>query len=194
MYSSSWACLFVSLLAASVSALPKGGGGGVAAPAAAAGPASAKVIVYSSYTCVAPNTVRYKTSSTTPSKDVILTILKLPPTDGSAGTATTFTITEGQCTIPTVGLSFGGAITATLTATPKAGTLGCKFNTCHHGLRASSNHNQAYVLGHSQQGCGITLTNTLTGFPFGGTAVGSSVGCGNPPSGTSWNAFEVLCQ
>ncbi|TIA69805.1 hypothetical protein D6C83_01311 [Aureobasidium pullulans] len=156
MYSSSWACLFVSLLAASVSALPKGGGGGVAAPAAAAGPASAKVIIYSGYTCVAPNT--------------------LPPTDGSAGTATTFTITEGQCTIPTVGLSFGGAITATLTATPKAGTLGC------------------YVLGHSQQGCGITLTNTLTGFPFGGTAVGSSVGCGNPPSGTSWNAFEVLCQ
>ncbi|THZ51698.1 hypothetical protein D6C90_01629 [Aureobasidium pullulans] len=176
MYSSSWACLFVSLLAASASALPKGGGGGAAAPAAAAGPASAKVIVYSSYTCVAPNTVRYKTSSPTPSKDVLLTILKLPPTDGSAGTATTFTITEGQCTIPTVGLSFDGAITATLTATPKAGTLGC------------------YVLGHSQQGCGITLTNTLTGFPFGGTAVGSSVGCGNPPSGTSWNAFEVLCQ
>ncbi|THZ14351.1 hypothetical protein D6C89_10173 [Aureobasidium pullulans] len=164
MYSSSWACLFVSLLAASASALPKGGGGGAAAPAAAAGLASAKVIVYSSYTCVAPNT------------DVLLTILKLPPTDGSAGTATTFTITEGQCTIPTVGLSFDGAITATLTATPKAGTLGC------------------YVLGHSQQGCGITLTNTLTGFPFGGTAVGSSVGCGNPPSGTSWNAFEVLCQ
>lgn len=146
MYPSSWACLFVSLLAASASALPKGGGGGAAAPAAAAGPASAKVVIYSSYTCVAPNTVRYKTSSPTPSKDVLLTILKLPPTDGSAGTATTFTITEGQCTIPTVGLSFGGAITATLTATPKAGTLGCKYRACHHGLRASANHNQATFL------------------------------------------------
>ncbi|CAD0100421.1 unnamed protein product [Aureobasidium mustum] len=100
---------------------------------------------------------------------------KTPPTDGSAGTATTFTILEGTCTIPTAGLAFGGAITATLSATPKTGTVGC------------------YILGHSQQGCGITLTNNLYGWPFNGISVGNSVGCGNAPAGTSWGAFEVLC-
>jgi hypothetical protein len=33
-----------------------------------------------------------------------------------------------------------------LTATPKAGTLGCKYRACHHGQRVSSNHNQATFL------------------------------------------------
>ncbi|KAI4762105.1 hypothetical protein E4T52_05758 [Aureobasidium sp. EXF-3400] len=119
------------------------------------GPASAKVTIYSSYTCAGPGTA--------------------PPTDGSAGTATTFTISEGTCTIPSAGLMFGGAISATLSATPKTGAVGC------------------YILGHSQQGCGITLTNNLYGWPFNGIAVGNSVGCGNAPAGTSWGAFEVLC-
>ncbi|KAI5197311.1 hypothetical protein AUEXF2481DRAFT_573164 [Aureobasidium subglaciale EXF-2481] len=147
--------LVVTLFALSASAAPslearKNVGG-----APTGGPASAKVTIYSSYTCAAPGTV--------------------PPTDGSAGTATTFTIAEGTCTIPTAGLIFGGALTASLTAVPKTGTVGC------------------YVLGHSQQGCGITLTNNLYGWPFSGTALGNSVGCGNAPSGTSWGAFEVLC-
>ncbi|KAH0362922.1 hypothetical protein KCU65_g7713, partial [Aureobasidium melanogenum] len=149
-----WTALALSLLASSVSAAPphlearKG-----AAPVG--GPASAKVTIYSSYTCAAPGTA--------------------PPTDGSAGTATTFTIAEATCTIPTASLLFGGAITATLSTTPKTGTVGC------------------YILGHSQQGCGITLTNNLYGWPFNGISVGSSVGCGNAPAGTQWGAFEVLC-
>ncbi|KAI4845427.1 hypothetical protein E4T44_05614 [Aureobasidium sp. EXF-8845] len=147
--------IVLSLLAASALAAPphlearKGG----AAPVG--GPASAKVTVYSSYTCAAPNTA--------------------PPTDGSAGTATSFTIAEGTCTIPSASLMFGGAISATLSATPKTGTVGC------------------YILGHSQQGCGITLTNYLHGWPFDGISVGNSVGCGNAPAGTAWGAFEVLC-
>jgi hypothetical protein len=49
------------------------------------------------------------------------------------------------------------------------------------------------VLGHSQPGCGITLTNNLHGWPFDGVAVGNSVGCGSAPFGTTWSAFEVLC-
>lgn len=57
----------------------------------------------------------------------ILIISKPPPTDGSAGTTVSFSVTEAQCTIPTTGLQFGGALTASLTASPKTGTVGCKF-------------------------------------------------------------------
>ncbi|THZ30783.1 hypothetical protein D6C91_01038 [Aureobasidium pullulans] len=152
---SPWVLLLLSILAVYVNASPllearKNGG------ANKGGPASAKVTIYSQYTCAAPNT--------------------LPPTDGSAGTANNFNIAEAQCTIPNTGLSFGGAITASLTAEPKTGTAGC------------------YVVGHSQQGCGITLSNYIYGWPFAGTAVGSTLGCGNAPSGTSWNAFEIICE
>ncbi|KAG9604894.1 hypothetical protein KCU77_g775, partial [Aureobasidium melanogenum] len=155
-----WTALALSLLAVSVTAAPphlearKG-----AAPVG--GPASAKVTIYSGYTCLAPGTP--------------------PPTDGSAGTATTFTIAEATCTIPPAGLlagtlgAAGGAITATLSTTPKTGTVGC------------------YILGHTQQGCGITLTNNLYGWPFNGISVGNNVGCGNAPAGTQWGAFEILC-
>ncbi|KAI5196699.1 hypothetical protein E4T39_07680 [Aureobasidium subglaciale] len=157
-----WTPIVISLFALSAAAAPslearKNVGG-----ASAGGPASARVTIYSSYTCAAPGTTQ-------------LIVGQAPPTDGSAGTATTFTITEGTCTVPNIGLSFGGALTASLTAIPKTGTAGC------------------YILGYSQQGCGITLTNNLYGWPFSGTAVGNSVGCGNAPSGTSWGAFEVLC-
>lgn len=50
-----------------------------------------------------------------------------------------------------------------------------------------------YILGHSEQGCGITLTNNLHGWPFNGISVGSTVGCGSAPANTQWGAFEVLC-
>ncbi|KAI5270712.1 hypothetical protein E4T47_05906 [Aureobasidium subglaciale] len=168
-----WTPLIVTLFALSASAAPslevrKNVGG-----APTGGPASAKVTIYSSYTCAAPSTVRLLFP--TQVSFTHLTVGKASPTDGSAGTATTFTIAEGTCTIPTAGLIFGGALTASLTAIPKTGTVGC------------------YVLGHSQQGCGITLTNDLYGWPFSGTALGNSVGCGNAPSGTSWGAFEILC-
>jgi len=49
-------------------------------------------------------------------------------------------------------------------------------------------------MGHSQQGCGIVLTNMIYGWPMAGTNVGDSLGCGNAPSGTSWNAFEIFCD
>lgn len=58
----------------------------------------------------------------------ILTFSKPPPTDGSAGTSVSFSVTEAQCTIPSTGLLAGGALTASLTATPKTGTVGCKFS------------------------------------------------------------------
>ncbi|KAK6006933.1 hypothetical protein QM012_005941 [Aureobasidium pullulans] len=165
MHFSSWTPLVVSLLTISTTAIPilevrknggGGGGGGGGNTATRGGPASAKVTLYSQYTCAAPNTP--------------------PPTDGSAGTNVTFSVTEAQCTIPTTGLQYGGALTASLTATPKTGTVGC------------------YIVGHSQQGCGIVLSNVMYGWPVGGTSVGSSLGCGNPPSGTSWSAFEIICQ
>ncbi|KAI4732125.1 hypothetical protein E4T49_00012 [Aureobasidium sp. EXF-10728] len=98
--------LGLSLLVISASAAPphlearKG-----AAPVG--GPASAKVTIYSNYVCTAPGIA--------------------PPTDGSAGTATSFTIAEATCTIPTAQLIFGGAVTATLSTTPKTGTVGCAY-------------------------------------------------------------------
>ncbi|THY96949.1 hypothetical protein D6C95_00192 [Aureobasidium pullulans] len=162
---SPWVLLLLSILAVYVNASPllearKNGG------ANKGGPASAKVTIYSQYTCAAPNT--------------------LPPTDGSAGTANNFNIAEAQCTIPNTGLSFGGAITASLTAEPKTGTAGSQETWTDEQL--------GYVVGHSQQGCGITLSNYIYGWPFAGTAVGNTLGCGNAPSGTSWNAFEIICE
>ncbi|KAH7355397.1 hypothetical protein BKA65DRAFT_535628 [Rhexocercosporidium sp. MPI-PUGE-AT-0058] len=67
------------------------------------GPASAKITIYTAYTC---------TSSTT-----------VPPTDGSAGASNTVTIAEATCAI--ISIPFGSAITAALTATPKTGAPGC---------------------------------------------------------------------
>ncbi|CAD0106295.1 unnamed protein product [Aureobasidium uvarum] len=159
MYFSSWTPLVVSLLTISTTAIPvlevrKNGGATTAATKG--GPASAKVTIYNQYTCVAPNTP--------------------PPTDGSAGTTISFGVTEAQCTIPNTGLQFGGALTASLTASPKTGTIGC------------------YIVGHSQQGCGIVLSNVMYGWPVAGINVGDSLGCGNAPSGTSWSAFEIICQ
>lgn len=63
---------------------------------------------------------------------MILTNLKPPPTDGSAGTSVSFSVTEVQCTIPATGLQFGGALTASLTASPKTGTAGYKFDKPLH--------------------------------------------------------------
>ncbi|CAD0039988.1 unnamed protein product [Aureobasidium pullulans] len=58
------------------------------------------------------------------------------------GTANNFNIAEAQCTIPNTGLSFGGAITASLTAEPKTGTAGCKsqypsYHLKRHGLMSN---------------------------------------------------------
>jgi hypothetical protein len=49
-------------------------------------------------------------------------------------------------------------------------------------------------MAHSQQGCGVVLSNYIYGWPMGGTNVGDSLGCGSAPSGTSWLAFEILCE
>lgn len=118
--------------------------------------------------------------------------LQVPPTDGSAGTVVkTFTISETQCQI--VNVPLGGAITAKLTAVPKAGAPGC------------------YVQVFQQQGCGVAIGNeyhgkfngklrhysnkTLTiisGFPFDGTIVGSQVGCAQVPA-VSYGAVEIIC-
>jgi hypothetical protein len=57
----------------------------------------------------------------------LLTTSQPPPTDGSAGTTVSFSVTEAQCTILNTGLAMGGAVTASLTASPKTGTAGCKF-------------------------------------------------------------------
>jgi hypothetical protein len=84
--------------------------GGATAKAAKGGPASAKVTIYDSYTCVAPNTA--------------------PPTDGSVIPSVSFSVTEAQCTIPKSGLQWGGALTASLTAAPATGALGCMLNNC----------------------------------------------------------------
>lgn len=66
MHFSSWAPLVVSLLTISTTASPVlevrkngGGGGGGGNTATRGGPASAKVTLYSQYTCVAPNTVSH---------------------------------------------------------------------------------------------------------------------------------------
>ncbi|CAD0081955.1 unnamed protein product, partial [Aureobasidium vineae] len=157
MHFSSWTPLVVSLLTVSTTAIPVlevRKNGGATAAATKGGPASAKVTIYNQYTCVAPNTP--------------------PPTDGSAGTSIQFSVTEAQCTIPNTGLQFGGALTASLTASPKTGTAGCKLARC-------------------LTGCGIVLSNAMYGWPVAGISVGDSLGCGNAPSGTSWSAFEIIC-
>jgi hypothetical protein len=84
------------------------------------GPASTQVTIYSGpFACTDPNTP--------------------PPTDGSAGTSKVISVAENQCVI--VNIPFGGAFTASMTATPKTGTTAC------------------YVQIFSQQGCGLTLQN-----------------------------------
>jgi hypothetical protein len=65
MHFLSWTPLVLSLLTISATAIPilearkNGGGGGGGAVATKGGPASAKITIYSSYTCVAANAVRY---------------------------------------------------------------------------------------------------------------------------------------
>jgi hypothetical protein len=95
-----------------------------------------------------------------------------PPTDGSAGTATTVSLSENQCVI--VDFPSGGVFTAKMTAAPKTGTTAC------------------YVQLFSQQGCGLTLQNQYHGFPFDGVIVGSKVGCAKPP-GFTYGAVEIVC-
>ncbi|KAH9211295.1 hypothetical protein DL95DRAFT_525813 [Leptodontidium sp. 2 PMI_412] len=75
----------------------------IARAKAPGGPASAKITVYSSYTCPSATAT--------------------PPTDGSAGILTTVTIAEATCAV--LNLPFGGALTAVLTAPPKTGAAGC---------------------------------------------------------------------
>ncbi|ORY14546.1 hypothetical protein BCR34DRAFT_585718 [Clohesyomyces aquaticus] len=117
------------------------------------GPASASVTIYSGpYTCTDPDAA---------------------PPAGSAGTAKTVTVTENACAI--VNIPFGGAITSTLTASPKTGTAGC------------------YIQIYTQSGCGVTLQNQYHGFPFNGLIAGSSqVGCANPPV-QAYGAVSIVC-
>ncbi|KAH7355383.1 hypothetical protein BKA65DRAFT_238869 [Rhexocercosporidium sp. MPI-PUGE-AT-0058] len=75
----------------------------IARAKAPGGPASAKVTVYSSYTCPSATAT--------------------PPADGSAGVFATVTIAEATCAV--LNLPFGGALTAVLTAPPKTGAGGC---------------------------------------------------------------------
>ncbi|KAL5330394.1 hypothetical protein ACEPPN_003921 [Leptodophora sp. 'Broadleaf-Isolate-01'] len=124
----------------------------VAAGKPTGGPASAKITIYNAYKCVSATTV--------------------PPTDGSAGTASTVTIAEGTCSI--LPIPFGGAITAALAATPKTGAPGY------------------FVQIHTQSGCGLTLNNEYHGFPFDGTIIESKVGCVTPPV-VSYGAVEIVC-
>ncbi|KAJ7347427.1 hypothetical protein DFH08DRAFT_868002 [Mycena albidolilacea] len=96
------------------------------------------------------------------------------PADGSAGTLLkTISIPELTCAVANFPL--GSAFNATITATPKTGTLGC------------------YIQLFAEQGCGATLTNQYHGYPFGGTAVGSAVGCGNPVA-FAYGAVEIVCE
>ncbi|KAF9692392.1 hypothetical protein EKO04_009762 [Ascochyta lentis] len=137
-------------------AAPAKGGTAPAAPAGnkpTGGPASAQVSVYSgSYICTDPDIP--------------------PPTDGSAGKATVVSVTENQCV--TINIPFGGAVTASMTATPKTGAAGC------------------YIQMFTQQGCGLTLANQYHGFPFNGLTVGSSVGCASPPVQT-YGTLQIVC-
>lgn len=95
-----------------------------------------------------------------------------PPTDGSAGAATTVSLAENQCVILTFPTS--GVFTAKLTQAPKTGTTAC------------------YVQLFQEQGCGLTLTNQYHGFPFDGVDVGNSVGCAKP-AGLNYGAVEIVC-
>jgi hypothetical protein len=69
---------------------------------------------------------------------------------------------------------FGGAFTATMTATPKTGTAAC------------------YIQIFTQAGCGLTLQNQYHGFPFNGLTTGSQVGCAQPPV-MSYGALQIVC-
>lgn len=95
-----------------------------------------------------------------------------PPTDGSAGTATTVSLAENQCVIVTFPTS--GVFTAKMTAAPKSGTTAC------------------YAQLFQAQGCGLTLDNQYHGFPFDGVTVGSKVGCAKPV-GLNYGAVQIVC-
>ncbi|KAF1930611.1 uncharacterized protein M421DRAFT_418909 [Didymella exigua CBS 183.55] len=117
------------------------------------GPATAQVTIYSGpYTCASAD--------------------QPPPKDGSAGTSKIVNIAETQCIV--VSIPFGGALTASMTATPKTGTIGC------------------YIQIFSQQGCGLTLQNQYHGFPFDGVTAGSTVGCASPPV-QSYGGLQIVC-
>ncbi|KAJ4399970.1 hypothetical protein N0V91_009043 [Didymella pomorum] len=120
------------------------------------GPAAAQVTIYpggaTPYTCASAD--------------------QPPPKDGSIGTGKVVTVAENQCVV--VNVPFGGALTATMTATPKTGTAGC------------------YIQIFSQQGCGLTLQNQYHGFPFDGLVVGSTVGCASPPV-QSYGGLQIVC-
>lgn len=117
------------------------------------GPASMTVTIYSGpATCVDSQTA--------------------PPTDGSAGVATTVSLAETQCVI--VNFPANGVFTAKLTANPKSGTVAC------------------YAQLFKAQGCGLTLDNQYHGFPFDGAAVGNKIGCAKPP-GFNYGAVQVVC-
>ncbi|KAJ4984748.1 hypothetical protein SVAN01_09785 [Stagonosporopsis vannaccii] len=132
------------------------------------GPASASVTIYSGpYTCSAADVVCSSTHFPT-----IPNSFKPPPTDGSAGTAKTVSVTEAQCVI--VNIPFGGAFTAKLTAPPKTGAPGC------------------YIQIFTQQGCGLTLQNQYHGFPFDGLTFGNQIGCATPPV-QGYGALQITC-
>ncbi|KAJ4987828.1 hypothetical protein SVAN01_06708 [Stagonosporopsis vannaccii] len=141
-----------ALLGTAFAAPAKGGTVQKTNKPATGGPASASVTVYPSYTCTDPNSP--------------------PPSDGSVAGAKTSTVTEGQCIIASIPLD--GAITASLTAPPKAGAPGC------------------YIQLFKDQGCGVTLSNQYHGFPFNGVAVGNSVGCVAPPV-QAYGAYTINC-
>ncbi|KAF3039785.1 hypothetical protein E8E12_009034 [Didymella heteroderae] len=95
-----------------------------------------------------------------------------PPKDGSIGTGKTVNVTENQCVV--VNVPFGGAFTASMTATPKTGTAGC------------------YIQIFSQQGCSLTRQNPYHGFPFDGVTAGSTVGYASPPV-QSYGGLQIVC-
>ncbi|RDW79982.1 hypothetical protein BP6252_04620 [Coleophoma cylindrospora] len=116
------------------------------------GPGIARLDVYSSYLC--PNNT------------------SVPPTDGSAGTLRTVSITENTCT--QIALPFGSALTSSLTQAPKTGTAGC------------------YVQIFTASGCGLTLDNQYHGFAFNGVGVGAHMFCANNPD-IPYGAAELIC-
>ena len=70
---------------------------------------------------------------------------------------------------------FGGAVTAVLTAPPKAGLGGCAG------------------LAHMDGNCVFKPGNEIHGFAFDGLATGNKVGCGNVPV-RGYGAVELLCE
>ncbi|KAJ6527030.1 hypothetical protein B0H19DRAFT_1196288, partial [Mycena capillaripes] len=96
------------------------------------------------------------------------------PSDGTAGTLLkTISVPELTCAVANFPLD--SVFNATMTATPKTGTVGC------------------YVQLFTEQGCGVTLTNQYHGYPFDSIVVGSSVGCGNPVA-FPYGAVEIVCD